>query len=100
MNHLSPIRENSIRVVSNFFENSEEIFACQGAPPVPPTLLIPVANLPPESMTPAVNLPPVSANNITLLTSYSELEERSLSICYLYYPKVNGILRVPEKIDS
>ncbi len=36
---LPQARENNIRVISNFFENSE-IFACQGAPPVSTKLAV------------------------------------------------------------
>ncbi len=43
--------ENNIRVISNFFENSAEIFASPGAPTTP------VLNLPPMSITPVAKLP-------------------------------------------
>jgi hypothetical protein len=53
------------------------------------------SKLPPVSMTPAANLPPVSltlvakkGNNIRLQTPESELQGKSLYICFLYYSKV------------
>jgi hypothetical protein len=44
----------------------------------------PAANLPPVSLTPVAN----NWNNIRLQTPESELEGKSLYICFLYYPKV------------
>ncbi len=82
MYHLPPSPENNIRVISSFFRKIYEIFACQGAPPVPLTLLIPVANLPPASYdTSGKFATGVSLNNIRLLTPYIELEEKGLSTC-------------------
>jgi hypothetical protein len=44
----------------------------------------PAANLPPVSMTPVANID----NSIRLQTPESELEGKTLYICFLYYPKV------------
>jgi hypothetical protein len=63
------------------FPKFAEIFASQGAPPVPLVSVIPVAKLPPVSRIPAENLLPVSVtlvvnrannwDNIRQLTPYS-----------------------------
>jgi hypothetical protein len=62
-----------IRVISKFVENSK-IFANQGSPPV--------------STTPVVN----NRNNIRLLTPLSEIEEKKVFICLLYYQKVSKLI--------
>jgi hypothetical protein len=73
MNRLPQAPENNTSVILNFFKKSLEILASQIChwyqqhqwkilPPVPLVLLIPVAN---------------NGNNISLLTTYSELEEKN-----------------------
>ena len=93
--------ENNIRVIQNFFENSQRYSQVnvhhryqrhrwQIFPPFSLALMIPVAILPPVSTIPAANLPPVSTTSVANCRRYQRHRQQICHRCKRHPVANNG----------